>query len=351
MTAPTGGPGADLRGALVLITGGTGSFGATMARRLLAGEVGEVRILSRDEAKQDQMRRRYADDRLRFYLGDVRDPASVSRACRRVDHVFHAAALKQVPSCEFFPMEAVHTNVLGSAHVVEAARANGVRSVVCLSTDKAVYPVNAMGMTKSLMERVAQAYARARPPGDTVVCTVRYGNVVCSRGSVVPLFLEQVAGGLPLTITDPRMTRFLMSMEEAVGLVEHAFGAAESGDLFVRKSPASTVEVLARAVARLLDVEPKVTTIGFRHGEKLHETLVSREELARAEDQGEFFRIPLDDRGLDYHLYFEEGQELPGFGEEYASYNAERLDEEAVMKVLRTIPEVRAALAAGGIDP
>jgi UDP-glucose 4-epimerase len=334
-----------------LITGGTGSFGGAMTRRLLAAGCGEVRILSRDETKQDDLRRRIGDDRLGCYLGDVRDPATLARACRGVDYVFHAAALKQVPSCEFFPMEAVLTNVVGSANVVEAARANGVRAVVCLSTDKAVYPINAMGMSKALMERVAQAYSRARPPGDTVVSTVRYGNVLCSRGSVVPLFLEQVAAGVPLTVTDPRMTRFLMSMDEAVGLVEHAFGSAEPGDLFVRKAPASTVDVLARAVARLFDVEPKVTAIGIRHGEKLHETLVGREELARAQDQGDYFRIPLDERGLDYHLYFDEGDERTDPMAEYASHNAERLDEEAVVEILRDVPEVRAALAAAGLQP
>jgi UDP-glucose 4-epimerase len=309
-----------------------------------------VRILSRDEAKQDDMRRRFADDRLRLYLGDVRDPATVARACRGVDYVFHAAALKQVPSCEFFPLEAVYTNVLGSATVIEAARAAGVRTVVCLSTDKAVYPVNAMGMSKALMEKVAQAYSRARPPGDTVVCTVRYGNVLCSRGSVVPLFLEQVRNGTPLTVTDPRMTRFIMSIEDAVGLVEHAFGGAEPGDVFVRKAPATTVDVLARAVARLFDMEPKVNVIGTRHGEKLHETLVAREEMVRAQDQGEFFRIPPDSRGLDYHLYFDEGDPRDEAAAEYASYNAERLDEEAVAKVLRQTSEIRAVLAGHGID-
>lgn len=340
-----------LSGATVLITGGTGSFGTTMARRLLAGRCGEVRVLSRDEAKQDDMRRRFGDDRLSFYLGDVRDPHTVTRACRGVDYVFHAAALKQVPSCEFFPLEAVHTNVIGSANVVEAARANGVRTVVCLSTDKAVYPVNAMGMTKALMERVAQAYARTRPTGDTVVCSVRYGNVLCSRGSVVPLFLEQAVNQLPFTITDPHMTRFLMSMREAVGLVEYAFARAQPGDLFIRKSPASTVEVLARAVARLFDVEPKLSTIGIRHGEKLHETLVSREELARAEDQGEFFRIPVDDRGLDYHLYFDEGQQPDRAIRDYASHTAAQLDEAEVAAILSQEPEVRAALAAAGIAP
>lgn len=342
----------QLTGARVLITGGTGSFGATMTRRLLDSGCGEVRVLSRDEVKQDSMRQRIADDRLQLYLGDVRDPASVARVCRDVDFVFHAAALKQVPSCEFFPLEAVSTNVLGTANVLEAARANDVRTVVCLGTDKAVYPINAMGMSKALMEKVAQAYSRDRFTGGTVVCTVRYGNVLCSRGSVVPLFAEQVRAGLPLTVTDARMTRFLMSMAEAVGLVEHAFVAARPGDVFVRKAPASRLDVLARAVARLFGAEPKLNVIGVRHGEKLHETLVGREEALRAQDQGEVLRIPLDDRGLDYHRYVEEGDfrdgHRAGLGQAYTSHNAEQLDEEGVIGVLRQVPEMRAALATEG---
>lgn len=340
----------QLLGARVLITGGTGSFGSTMARRLLAAGCDEIRIFSRDEAKQDDMRRRLADERLRFYLGDVRNRRAVDSACRGIDYVFHAAALKQVPSCEFFPVEAVLTNVLGSVNVVNAARVHGVRTVVCLSTDKAVYPINAMGLSKALMERVARATARDRLSGDPVVCIVRYGNVLCSRGSVVPLFAEQARNGLALTVTDPRMTRFLMSMEDAVALVEHAFVSGAPGDIFVRKAPASTLAVLARAVANLFDVEAKLDTIGVRHGEKLHETLVTREELAKAEDQGEVFRIPLDGRGLNYHRYVEEGDERAALAEEYASYNAEQLDEEAVAALLRSTPEVRAALAAHGIS-
>ncbi len=347
-----------LSGATVLITGGTGTFGRTMAGRLLTGDCAEVRVLSRDETKQDDMRRQFTDDRLRFHLGSVRDPDTVDRACRRVDYVFHAAALKQVPSCEFFPIEALRTNALGSANVMEAARANGVRTVVCLSTDKAVYPINAMGMSKALMEKIAQAYSRegwatvahrrsaaGTGAGGTVVCVVRYGNVLCSRGSVVPLFVEQLGRGLPLTITNPRMTRFLMSIDEAMRLVEHAFVAASPGDLFVRKAPASTVEVIARAVARLLGTEPELKIIGTRHGEKLYETLVSREEASRAEDQGDYFRIPTDDRGLNYHLYFDQGVEGADLATEYTSHNAERLDEDAVAAMLRRTPEFQAVLA------
>jgi UDP-glucose 4-epimerase len=315
-----------------------------MARRLLAGNCGQIRILSRDEAKQHEMRTKFADDRLRFYLGDVRDFETVSRASRGVDYVFHAAALKQVPSCEFFPLEAVRTNVIGSANVVEAAQGNGVRTVVFLSTDKAVYPVNAMGMSKALMEKVAQAFTRNRQRGDTVVCTVRYGNVLFSRGSVVPLFVEQLGLGQPLTVTNPNMTRFLMSLDEAASLVEHAFSVAMPGDLFVRKAPASTIAVLARAVARLVGVEPDLKIIGTRHGEKLYETLVSREEMVQAEDQGDYFRIPLDDRGLNYDLYFAEGDQRIDTVVEYTSHNAEQFDEEAVHRALLELPEIRGVL-------
>lgn len=333
--------------ATVLITGGTGSFGRAMARRLLqGGGDGQIRILSRDETKQDDMRRQFADDRLRFYLGDVRDLGTVSRAMRGVDHVFHAAALKQVPSCEFFPIEAVRTNVLGSANVVEAAHGNGVRTVVCLSTDKAVYPVNAMGMSKALMEKVAQAWSRNGQSGDTTVCSVRYGNVLYSRGSVVPLFVDQTRRGGPLTVTDPGMTRFLMSLEEAVELVEHAFASAVPGDLFVRKAPASTVAVLARAVTSLFDPTVGTSEIGTRHGEKRYETLVSREEMVRAEDQGDYFRIPIDDRGLNYGDYFTDGDKRVADVAEYTSHNTERLDVEGVRAVLLDLEEIRDALAA-----
>jgi UDP-N-acetylglucosamine 4,6-dehydratase len=334
-------------GATVLVTGGTGSFGGTMVRRLLAGDVGEVRILSRDELKQDMMRREIDDVRVRFYLGDVRDFSSVDRATRGVDHVFHAAALKQVPSCEFFPLEAVRTNILGSANVIEAANANGVRSVVCLGTDKAAYPVNAMGMTKALMEKVAQAFARNNPTARTVVSTVRYGNVMMSRGSVIPLFVEQVRTGRPLTVTDPDMTRFLMSLDDAVSLVEHAFDHAQPGDLFVRKAPASTVGDLATAVARAMDTEPDVRVIGTRHGEKLFETLATREELRRAEDQGDFYRVSVDARDLNYGEYFDEGDAGEAATDDYHSHNTERLDVDQVVHLLHSQPGFRALLAAG----
>ena len=329
----------------VLITGGTGSFGSTMVTRLLESpNVEEIRILSRDETKQDDMRRRVSDPRLRFYIGDVRDYESVERAARGVELVFHAAALKQVPSCEFFPLEAVRTNVLGSSNVIEAANANGVRSLVCLGTDKAVYPVNAMGMSKAMMEKTAQAFARNNPTATTVVSTVRYGNVMASRGSVIPLFIEQILAGRPMTVTDPEMTRFLMSLDEAVLLVEHAFASARTGDLFIRKAPAATVDVLARALATLFEVEPKIQIIGTRHGEKLYETLATREELARAQDQGDYFRVPVDARDLNYHVYFDEGDVQESEIEDYHSHNTERLDLGRVQELLLRQPEVRRQL-------
>jgi len=330
----------------ILVTGGTGSFGSTMVRRLLASGVGEVRILSRDELKQHEMRTALGDDRVRFYLGDVRDYGSVDRATRGVDFVFHAAALKQVPSCEFFPLEAVRTNVLGSANVIEASNANDVSSVVCLGTDKAAYPINAMGMSKALMEKVAQAFARNNPTARTTVSTVRYGNVMCSRGSVIPLFVEQVRSGQPLTVTDPGMTRFLLSLEDAVALVEHAFINAQSGDLYIRKAPACTVEDLARAVADLMGVEPEIKVIGTRHGEKLYETLATREELARSEDEGDYFRVLVDARDLNYGEYFEEGDVGESLFEDYHSHNTERLNLDEVKRLLSDLPEFLSLLPA-----
>lgn len=325
----------------ILVTGGTGSFGSTMVRRLLQSGVDEIRILSRDELKQHEMRSALDDPRVRFYIGDVRDYDSVDRATRGVDFVFHAAALKQVPSCEFFPIEAVKTNVLGSSNVIEASNANGVRSVVCLGTDKAAYPVNAMGMSKAMMEKVAQAFARNNPTAKTVVSTVRYGNVMASRGSVIPLFIEQIRAGLPLTITDPRMTRFLMSLDEAVYLVEHAFMNANPGDLFIRKAPASTIGHLALALQGLFESDSKIQIIGTRHGEKLYETLATREELVRATDQTTYFRVPVDARDLNYSEYFDEGDPTESSVDDYHSHNTERLDLEGVKALLAELPYVR----------
>lgn len=331
-----------MNGATVAITGGTGSFGRTMAAHLLKRGVGRVHILSRDEAKQDDMRRRLGDPRLRFFVGDVRDYDSVAEAMHDVDFVFHAAALKQVPSCEFFPQQAVKTNVIGSHNVITAAAACGVRTVVCLSTDKAVYPVNAMGMSKALMEKTAQAFARNNPSSGTVVTITRYGNVMYSRGSVIPLFVDQLQSGRPLTITEPRMTRFLMSLQESVQLVEHAFLNARPGDLFVRKAPAATIEVLGRAVAAVLgEEEPKINVLGMRHGEKLHETLLSREEMVKSVDQGDYFRVPLDARGLEYELYFEEGEHREAELDDYTSRNTQRLDVDATAALLRQLPEIQ----------
>ncbi|MCW3814979.1 polysaccharide biosynthesis protein [Micromonospora sp. DR5-3] len=332
-------------GRRVLITGGTGSFGRTMVRRLLDRGVAEVRVLSRDEAKQDAMRREIGDDRVRYHVGDVRDLQSVLLASRNVDYVFHAAALKQVPSCEFFPLEAVRTNIAGSANVVEAAEANDVSSVVLLSTDKAVCPVNAMGLSKALMEKVAQAHARNHPGSRTVVSCVRYGNVMYSRGSVIPLFIEQIKAGRTPTVTDSGMTRFLMSLAESVELVEHAFQRASSGDVFIRKAPACTIGDLAEAICQLFGVPAKLDVIGVRHGEKQHETLATREELARAEDFGDFFRVPMDTRDLNYALYVSEGELRDVPVADFTSANAPRLAVPEIVELLKTLPEVRAELA------
>ena len=327
-----------------LVTGGTGSFGQTMVRRLLDAGAAEVRVLSRDEAKQDDLRRRLRNERVRYYVGDVRDLDAVCKATRDIDHVFHAAALKQVPSCEFFPLEALKTNVLGSANVVEASERNGVTSVVLLSTDKAVYPVNAMGMTKGLMEKLAQAHARTNPDARTTVCCVRYGNVLLSRGSVLPLFIEQLKAGRPLTVTDPAMTRFLMSLAESVHLVEHAFTHARPGDVFIRKASACTIGDLATAVCELFDAEPKVEVLGIRHGEKMAETLASREELARADDFGEFLRVPVDARDLNYALYVEQGNPSDDLHFDYTSANATRLGVPEIKALLSTLPEMQECL-------
>jgi len=331
-----------VKDAIVTITGGTGSFGSTMAKHLLCRDVGEVRIFSRDEAKQDAMRHAIDDDRVRFFIGDTRDIDSVNGVVRGSDLIFHAAALKQVPSAEFFPLEVVKTNVNGSANVLRAAIANDVKGVVCLSTDKAVYPINAMGMTKALMEKTAQAFARDSIKSGTTISVTRYGNVMYSRGSVIPLFISQIRSGKPITITDPTMTRFLMSLAESVDLVEYAFEHAQSGDLFVRKAPASTIEVLAQALIELFgNSSNEIRQIGFRHGEKLYESLLGTEERAKAEDLGGYFRVPLDSRDLNYSVYFEEGEERPDALESYTSHNTERLDVEATKQLLLTIPELR----------
>jgi UDP-glucose 4-epimerase len=333
-----------MAGATVAITGGTGSFGSIMVEHLLEHGVHRVNILSRDEAKQDEMRQRLGDERVKMFLGDIRDYSSVDEALSGVDFVFHAAALKQVPSCEFFPEQAVKTNVTGSHNVIEASHRNGVSSVVCLSTDKAVYPVNAMGMTKALMEKTAQAFARNHPRSRTVVSVTRYGNVLYSRGSVIPLFVRQILEGDPITITEPGMTRFLMSLQESVELVEHAFFNAKPGDLFVKKAPAATVGILATAVAELLGVEPRIRRIGMRHGEKMFETLLSREEMLKASDQGQYFRVPLDARSLDYSVYVDVGEEEGASVDDYDSNTTRQLTVSETKELVRGIPEFQALM-------
>lgn len=314
----------------ILITGGTGSFGGAVLQRFLNTDIGEIRILSRDEKKQDDLRKRFASTKLKFYIGDVRDSRSVVSTMYGVDFVFHAAALKQVPSCEFHPMQAVQTNVLGTENVLEAAIAAGVRRVVCLSTDKAVYPINAMGISKAMMEKVMVAASRNLDARKTVICGTRYGNVMASRGSVIPLFVEQVLSGQPITVTDPSMTRFMMTLEDAVELVLYAFRNGDNGDIFVQKSPAATVEVLAKAIRELLDKpQHPVHEIGTRHGEKLYETLMGREEMACAEDMGDYFRVPPDARDLNYAKFVDQGERRitrSTHGEDYNSHNTTRLD-------------------------
>lgn len=328
----------------ILITGGTGSFGNAVLSRFLKSNVAEIRIFSRDEKKQDDMRKRYASDKLKFYVGDVRDPGSVASAVRGVDNIFHAAALKQVPSCEFHPLEAVKTNILGTANVLEAAINYGIKRVVCLSTDKAVYPINAMGISKAMMEKVF--VAKSRSSGETIICGTRYGNVMASRGSVIPLFVQQIHDGKAITITDPNMTRFMMTLDDAVDLVIYAFNHGVSGDLFVQKSPAATIEVLARAIVSLLD-EPEhpIHVIGTRHGEKLHETLLSREEMASASDLGDYYRIAPDLRDLNYGKFVETGEEQISVAEDYTSHNTTRLDVDAMEALLMKLPFMRDTVA------
>ena len=330
-----------LDSSVVTISGGTGSFGSTMVRHLLSENVKEIRVFSRDENKQDLMRNAINDERVRFILGDVRDPSSVDVAVKGSDYVFHAAALKQVPSCEFFPMQAAATNISGSSNVVESALKHSVKGIVCLSSDKAVYPINAMGMTKALMEKVAQSYARNNPESNTKIAVTRYGNVMMSRGSVIPLFMDQISQGKPLTITDSAMTRFMMSLSDSVSLVKYAFTNATSGDLFVRKAPACSVETLATAITRLMGVEGKVEikNIGTRHGEKLYESLLGTEERSRAIDHGDYFRVPLDTRSLDYQIYFEKGIQEADQNEAYTSHNTKQLTVEEVVELVGNLPE------------
>ena len=334
----------SILGKCVLITGGTGSFGKTMASHVLSQGASEVRIFSRDENKQDHMRNEFADERLKYYIGDIRDYSSIDSAMRGgVDYVFHAGALKQVPSCEFFPMQAVQTNIVGSDNTIRAAIENRVSSVVCLSTDKAVFPVNAMGMSKAMMEKVAQSYARSQPDNGTVISCSRYGNVMYSRGSVIPLFIKHIKEGKPITITDPNMTRYLMSLDESVDLVEYAFSHAQQGDIFIRKAPACTVEDLAVALCELFESNVEHKIIGTRHGEKLHESLATAEELGRSVDQGNYYRIAFDDRDLNYKKYFSEGDaKMPD--EDYTSENTYRLSVNEVKEILLRLPEVQAEL-------
>jgi UDP-glucose 4-epimerase len=334
----------DLSGKTILVTGGTGSVGKTVVARLLKTDVKEIRIFSRDELKQELMRIELNNLKVNFYIGDVRDKDSVDNVMEGVDLVFHAAALKQVPSCEFFPMQAVLTNIIGGHNVIESAIHFGVSNVVCLSTDKAVYPVNAMGMTKSLMEKVAQAAARAKITKNTVVSCVRYGNVMCSRGSVIPLFIQQIKQRKPITITVPDMTRFLLPLRDSVSLVLFAFENASSGDLFVKKAPACTIIDLAKALKNIFESDVPEKIIGMRHGEKIYETLVTREELLRAEDMGDYYRVCLDERDLNYASYFTEGDVKEAKIEDYTSHNTEQLDVKQVEKLLLSLPEVQAEL-------
>ncbi|BFD46328.1 MAG: polysaccharide biosynthesis protein [Rickettsia endosymbiont of Sergentomyia squamirostris] len=331
---------------ILMITGGTGSFGNTVMKRLLESDIKEIRIFSRDEKKQEDMRIAFNNPKLKFYIGDVRNYDSIYYAMKNVNYVFHAAALKQVPSCEFYPMEAVRTNVLGVENMMNAAIANGVERIVVLSTDKAVYPINAMGLSKAMMEKLLIAKARMSSKGDTVLCCTRYGNVMASRGSVIPLFVNQIKEGKPLTITDPNMTRFLMSLEDSVNLVLYAFEHGQQGDIFVQKSPASTIEVLAHAIKELFNANNEIRLIGVRHGEKIYESLISCEEMVKAEDLGNYYRIPADNRDLNYSKFFVEGDLNVATLSDYTSANTERLNIEQVKKLLLTLDFIKEQLNA-----
>jgi UDP-glucose 4-epimerase len=329
----------------LMITGGTGSFGKTVLGRFLSSDVGQIIVFSRDEKKQEDMRVALRNDKVRFVIGDTRNPDSINLAMRGVDYVFHAAALKQVPSCEFYPMEAVRTNVIGTENVITAALMNGVKRLVLLSTDKAVYPINAMGISKAMAEKVLVARSRTMGSDDPVLCATRYGNVMASRGSVIPLFIDRIKAGRDLGITDPAMTRFLMSLEESVDLVLHAFTHGVQGDIFVQKAPACTIGDLAIALSELFDVPLRTRIIGTRHGEKLYESLVSREEMAKADDMGRYWRIPADNRDLNYEVYITEGSPEANAVEDYTSHNTQRLSVEEVKQVLLALPYVQNALA------
>ena len=336
----------------LLITGGTGSFGNAVLRRFLSdGRVKEIRIFSRDEKKQDDMRRRYGSDVLKFYLGDVRDERSVAAAMRGVDYVFHAAALKQVPSCEFYPMQAVKTNVLGTENVLNAAIQAGVKRVICLSTDKAVYPLNAMGISKAMMEKVMVASSRNLEQTETVICGTRYGNVMASRGSVIPLFVEQMMADKPITLTDPEMTRFMMTLDDALELVLFAFEHGQNGDIFVQKAPAATIGTLAEALRQMLGrPDHPIRVIGTRHGEKLYEALLGREERAVAEDLGDYYRVPPDGRDLNYVKFVDEGEARLSHGEEYNSHNTQRVDVDGMKKLLLKLPLIHHAMTGKAFD-
>lgn len=329
---------------VLLITGGTGSFGHAVMKRFLDTDIKEIRVFSRDEKKQDDMRKKYNNPKLKFYIGDVRDSHSVETAMREVDYVFHAAALKQVPSCEFFPMEAVKTNVIGTENVLQNAIRNNVKKVICLSTDKAAYPINAMGISKSMMEKVFVAKSRNVDSEQTLICGTRYGNVMASRGSVIPLFIDKIKAGEPLTVTDPNMTRFLMSLEEAVELVVHAFKHAQTGDIMVQKAPSSKVGDLAEALLQLFEAENEIKIIGTRHGEKQAETLLTREEYAQCEDMGDYFRVPADSRDLNYSNYYEDGNEKITEAYEYNSDNTNILTVEEIKEKLLSLEYVRTEL-------
>jgi len=334
----------------LLVTGGTGSFGNAIIRRFIKSDFNEIRIFSRDEKKQDDMRKKYDNSKLKFYIGDVRDYDSVISAMRGIDHVFHAAALKQVPSCEFHPFQATKTNVIGTENVLEASIVCGVDRVICLSTDKAVYPINAMGISKALMEKVA--VAKSRNSKSTTICITRYGNVMASRGSVIPLFVEQVRKGMAITITDPSMTRFMMTLDNAIDLALYAFGNGNPGDIFVQKAPAATIETLAYALTELMEVpDHPVNIIGTRHGEKLFETLLSREEMVEAEDLGEYYRIPPDLRDLNYSKFVEHGEKQISFAEDYNSHNTERLDVEGMKQLLMKNVFMQAVVRSEYIEP